>query len=379
MKSSAGILLLSLFLFLSCNYGPQSGSVTPENVQVDYLSSPDGFTVELFAENIPNVRAMAMSPTGVIYAGSRGAGSVYAILDLNSDFRADSVLTIASDLNMPVGVAWKDGDLYVSAVDRILRFDEIDKNLENPPDPVIITDRYPSETHHGWKYIAFGPDDKLYVPVGAPCNICEREEEVFSTITRINPDGSEMEIVAHGVRNSVGFGWHPETGTLWFTENGRDMMGDSRPPDELNRLDSIGQHFGYPYLHGDDIWDPEFGETGKELGTDFTTPEQNLGPHVAALGMIFYTGDMFPDKYQNQILIAEHGSWNRSEKIGYRVSLVRLEGNKAVSYEPFIEGWLQEDETVLGRPVDLIQMPDGSLLVSDDHRNKIYRISYNNR
>ncbi|HMB97712.1 MAG TPA: sorbosone dehydrogenase family protein [Balneolaceae bacterium] len=377
MKPSAGILLLSLCFLLSCTSGAGSGSVTPEPGQVDYLSYPEGFTVELFAENVPNVRAMSVSPNGVIYAGSRGAGNVYAILDLNNDFRADSLITIASDLNMPVGVDWKDGDLYVSAVDRILRIEDIDNNLQNPPDPVVVTDQYPTETHHGWKYIAFGPDDKLYVPVGAPCNICEREEEIFSTITRINPDGSEMEIVAQGVRNSVGFDWHPETGELWFTENGRDMMGDNIPPDELNRLEEPGQHFGYPYLHGNDIWDPEFGEKGKELDINFTTPVQNLGPHVAALGMLFYKGEMFPDEYRNQILIAEHGSWNRSEKIGYRVTLVRLEGGEAVSYEPFVDGWLQEDETVLGRPVDLVQLRDGSLLVSDDHRNKIYRISYN--
>jgi len=377
MNLFKGILVLSIcFISLSCSSGPESGTVTPGTAQVDYLSLPGGFSIELFAENIPNVRALTLSPNGVIYAGSRNAGNVYAILDPDNDFRADSLLIIASDLNMPVGVAWKDGNLYISSVDKILRLDNIDNNLENPPNPAVITAGYPTEAHHGWKYIAFGPDDKLYVPVGAPCNICESEEEIFSTITRINTDGSNLEIIAHGVRNSVGFDWHPETGELWFTDNGRDLMGDNQPPDELNRLETKGQHFGYPYLHGNDIWDPEFGEKGKKIDINFTAPRQNLGPHVAALGMLFYTGEMFPEEYRNQILIAEHGSWNRSEKIGYRITLVRLTGNKSISYEPFIDGWLQEDETVMGRPVDLIQLHDGSLLVSDDHRNKIYRIFY---
>jgi len=370
------LLILVPALLLACSSGGQNESVKPGGEPADYLTLPPGFSAEPYAVNVPNVRAMTLSPNGILYAGSRGAGNVYAILDTDRDFKADSLVIIASGLNLPVGVAWLEGDLYVSAVDRILKFEDIDNHLDRPPAPVTVTAEFPSETHHGWKYIAFGPDGKLYVPVGAPCNICEREEEIFSTITRVNPDGSELEIVAHGVRNSVGFDWHPETGELWFTDNGRDFLGDNQPPDELNWLAEAGSHFGYPYMHGDDIPDPEFGEKGEDMDIEFTAPEQKLGPHVAALGMLFYTGDMFPDEYRNQILIAEHGSWNRSSKIGYRVTMVRLDDNSATTYEPFIEGWLQPDETVLGRPVDLLQLPDGSVLVSDDYRNKIYRISY---
>jgi glucose/arabinose dehydrogenase len=237
----------------------------------------------------------------------------------------------------------------------------------------VVVDGLPEETHHGWKYIAFGPDGKLYVPVGAPCNICNPDPP-FATILRMNPDGTEREVVARGVRNSVGFDWHPETEALWFTDNGRDWMGDDRPPCELNRVSEPGQHFGYPFVHGADLLDPEFG-SGKDPA-DYTAPVQELGPHVAPLGMEFYTGAMFPEAYRGQVLIAEHGSWNRSDKIGYRVTLVRLdETREAAAYEPFARGWLQ-GESNWGRPVDLEQLPDGSLLVSDDQTGAIYRISY---
>jgi glucose/arabinose dehydrogenase len=212
------------------------------------------------------------------------------------------------------------------------------------------------------------------VPVGAPCNICLRDnDERYASIMRMNPDGSELEVFAHGIRNTVGFTWHPGTQELWFTDNGRDMLGDNVPPDELNRAPSAGLHFGYPFVHGGDIPDPEFGE-GVDIN-QYVKPAQNLGPHVAALGMRFYTGNMFPEEYRNQIFIAEHGSWNRSKKIGYRVMLVKLNGNEAVSYEPFAEGWLQGD-AVSGRPVDVLIMPDGSMLVSDDYGGVIYRIIY---
>jgi glucose/arabinose dehydrogenase len=213
--------------------------------------------------------------------------------------------------------------------------------------------------------------------VGAPCNICESENDIFASITRMNPDGSNREIIAHGVRNSVGFDWHPETGEFWFTNNGRDMLGDNKPPDELNHLTETGQHFGYPYYHGNGIWDPEFGDRGKKMNRDFKNPAQALGPHVAALGMHFYTGSMFPEKYKNQVLIAEHGSWNRSKKIGYRITMVTLKNGQAESYKPFVDGWLGENESVWGRPVDLLQLPDGSMLISDDYGGIIYRLTYN--
>ncbi len=347
------------------------------------ITLPDGFSISIYADGVENARSMVLAPNGTLFVGTRSANYVYAVRDNNGDQRADAVHTIlqpgklpdGSDVWMPNGVAFRDGALYVATVSQILRFDDIENRLENPPAPVIVTGDYPARGHHGWKFIAFGPDGKLYVPVGAPCNVCE-EEEIFASITRINPDGTGREIVAHGVRNSVGFDWHPQTRELWFTENGRDLMGDDIPGDELNRLESAGQHFGFPYFHQGDTPDPRFGK-GREA-SEFVVPAQVLGPHVAALGMRFYTGSMFPETYRNQIFIAEHGSWNRREKSGYRVMLVRLDGNRVVSYEPFAEGWLEGNDS-WGRPADVLVMPDGALLVSDDQAGVIYRIAYNGR
>jgi len=319
---------------------------------------------------------MALSKGGILFVGTREVGGkVYAVVDSDNDFKADEVVVVASGLNMPNGVAVKDDDLYVAEVNRILKFENIEENFRYNPAPQVISDDFPSERSHGWKFIRFGPDGKLYIPVGAPCNICLSEDGRFASITRMNSDGSEFEVFAHGIRNTVGFDWHPTTYELWFTDNGRDMMGDDIPPDELNHAPQIGLHFGYPFFHGGDIPDPEFGQ-GKNP-SDYTPPAQKLGPHVAALGMRFYTGNMFPEEYRNQIFIAEHGSWNRSEKIGYRIMLVRLNGNQPVSYEPFAEGWLKGD-SVSGRPVDVQQMPDGSLLIADDYAGVIYRIAYKN-
>jgi len=270
-------------------------------------------------------------------------------------------------------VAFRNGSLFVSQVSRIVRFDNIEDNLAAPPEPVVVNDSFPAINFHGWKFIAFGPDDKLYVPVGAPCNNCENDDEIFATITRMNVDGTGREIFAHGVRNTVGFDWHPQTKELWFTDNGRDMLGDDIPADELNRASKPGMHFGFPYIHQGDIPDPELGK-GK-LANEFAPPARKLDPHVAALGMRFYTGDMFPQRYRNQIFMAEHGSWNRSEKIGYRIMLVRLDENTVIGYEPFAEGWLQ-GEKAWGRPADVLVMPDGSLLISDDSAGVIYRITY---
>ncbi|MEX0646362.1 MAG: sorbosone dehydrogenase family protein [Balneolaceae bacterium] len=374
MKVFTSILFTSLIM--GCMYVDPD---IPEDPNI-YVNLPDGFSIELYAGHIENPRGMALSPNGILYVGSRSAGNVYALVDIDGNFEVDRKMKIASGLNMPVGVAWKDGDLYVSAVDKILRYSQIDYRLDNPPAPEIVTDQFPSDQSHGWKYIAFGPDDKLYIPVGAPCNICDPEDEIYSTITRINSDGSDREIIAHGVRNTVGFDWHPETGELWFTDNGRDRMGDDIPPCELNRLVHEGAHFGFPWLHGNDVLDPEFGEEGLNSNLEMTPPVRELDPHVAPLGMLFYTGKMFPEEYKNQVFIAEHGSWNRSEKIGYRITLVTLDDEyNATSYQPFAEGWLRDDENVYGRPVDLIQYFDGSLLLSDDYQNKIYRISYSDK
>jgi glucose/arabinose dehydrogenase len=298
---------------------------------------------------------------------------VYAVLDRKKQNRADQVITIALGLNVPNGVAFRNGSLYVAEVNRVLRYDNIDDRLHNPPLPVVVNDSFPTDNHHGWKFIRFGPDGKLYVPVGAPCNICERKDPRYATIMRMNPDGSGLEIFASGIRNTVGFDWNPLTRELWFTDNGRDWMGDNLPPDELNCAPKKGLNFGFPYCHGTKIPDPQFGT--KQSCKEFVPPAMELGPHVASLGMRFYTGAMFPPEYKNQILIAEHGSWNRSVPIGYRVTLVRLQNNRAVKYEVFAEGWLQGSQA-WGRPVDVLVMPDGALLVSDDKAGAIYRISY---
>ena len=316
---------------------------------------------------------MTLSPKGTVFVGTRGGDKVYAVVDGDRDGKADNVYTIASGLDSPNGVAFRDGALYVAEISRILRFDDIEKTLTHPPKPVVVNEAYPKDRSHGWKFIAFGPDGKLYVPVGAPCNICERSEPIYASITRINPDGTGREIFAGGVRNTVGFDWHPRTGELWFTDNGRDRMGDDMPADELNCAPRKGMHFGFPYIHQGDVPDPEYGQ-GKKVGA-FTPPVRKLGPHVAALGMRFYIGTMFPEEYRGHIFIAEHGSWNRSSPIGYRVTLVKLSGSQAVSYEPFAEGWLQGGRA-WGRPVDVLVMPDGALLVSDDMAGVIYRITY---
>ena len=331
------------------------------------LSLPPGFAIELFA-SVPNARQMALGKH-TLFVGSMRAGKVYAI-PLRG---ARKPVVIADGLNMPVGVAFRDGDLYVSAVSRILRLRDIETRLNNPPNPEVVSSGYPSDTHHGWKFIAFGPDRKLYVPVGAPCNICAPDPDRYATITRLDVASGKIEVVARGVRNSVGFDWQPQNGELWFTDNGRDWLGDDAPPDELNRLGRPGEHFGYPYCHGGTIADPEFGQ-GRRCA-EFVPPVQNLGAHVASLGMRFYTGTAFPERYRNAVFIAEHGSWNRSKKNGYRVSVVRLQGKRAVSYEPFVSGWLQ-DGSAWGRPADVLVMPDGSLLVSDDHAGAIYRVVF---
>ncbi|MBD3298668.1 MAG: sorbosone dehydrogenase family protein [candidate division Zixibacteria bacterium] len=349
----------------------QSSSTTQE---LDFIDLPPGFRIDYYAADVPNARSLVRADGGTIFVGNRSGGRVYALRDIDGDQSADSIYTIASGLRMPNGVAIHDGALFVAEVSRVWRYDSIEARLANPPEPVLVSADFPGDEHHGWKFIAFGPDEKLYVPVGAPCNICESDDSIYASITRMNPDGSEHEVFASGVRNTVGFDWHPETGDLWFTDNGRDWLGDNLPPDELNRAPESGMHFGYPYCHGDTISDPEFGD--RHECNEFTPPVQNLGPHVAALGMRFYTGSMFPEEYQGQIFIAEHGSWNRSTKIGYRVRLVRLDSNQATSYEDFATGWLTEGSNVRGRPVDVLVMPDGALLVSDDHSGAVYRISY---
>ncbi|MFY0598596.1 MAG: sorbosone dehydrogenase family protein [Cyclobacteriaceae bacterium] len=344
-----------------------------DGLQLDKLNLPEGFTIDVYAR-VNNARSMAMSPSGILYVGNRGGDKVYAVEDSNNDFKADKIFTIAEEMRMPNGVAFKDGNLYVAEVSKLWKFPNVEKNL-NSPTKELIYDDYPTDGHHGWKYIAFGPDGKLYVPVGAPCNLCESKNEMYASITRMNPDGSDREVYVSGVRNNVGITWHPDTDEMYFTDNGRDMLGDDTPPCELNRATEKGQHFGYPYCHAGTIKDPEFGD--KRPCSDFVKPVQSLGPHVAPLGLKFYTGSMFPSSYSNKIFIAEHGSWNRSKKIGYRISIVTEENGSGKSYEPFIYGWLDEEsQTAWGRPVDVLTMKDGSLLISDDLSGTIYRVSY---
>jgi glucose/arabinose dehydrogenase len=367
-------LLLSLLLFSCGKINPPGFKLfKSSNLPVDKIQLPEGFEIEIYAEDVKNARSMDLSPNGTLFVGTRGEGKVYALKDTDGDKRPDQKYVLTTGLKMPNGVAFRDGDLYVAEVSRILRFPNIEDRLDNPGEPEVVFEDYPTETHHGWKYIAFGPDGKLYVPVGAPCNICESENEIFGSITRLNPDGSGMEVVQHGIRNTVGFTWHPETGELWFTDNGRDWLGDDQPYCELNRAPEDGMHFGYPYCHQGDLPDPEFG--AQRPCEDFTPPAAKLGPHVAPLGLEFYTGKQFPSAYHGQIFVAEHGSWNRSEKIGYRVMMATLEDNKVSSYEPFAEGWLNGND-VWGRPVDIELLPDGSMLVSDDFADAIYRIYY---
>lgn len=339
---------------------------------IERIKLPPGFHIEVLSDAVPSAREMTLSPNGILYVGSID-GHVYA-LELQNG-RATRRHAIASGLESPAGVAWRDGALYVSAVSKILRFDAIDTHLNDPPKPAVVIDTLPSETHHGWKFIAFGPDGKLYVPQGAPCNVCLKDRDRFAMIGRMDPDGSHHEVVARGVRNTVGFGWHPTTHELWFTDNGRDLMGDNVPSDKLNRAPHAGMDFGFPYCHGGDTPDPQFGKD--HPCTSFAPPVVQLGAHVAALGMRFYTGSMFPPEYRNNVFIAEHGSWNRSTKVGYRVVRVMTDpdGNRA-RQQVFAEGWLQPGEAVWGRPADVLPLLDGSLLISDDYAGAIYRVTY---
>ena len=345
-----------------------SAAAAPGDIEL-----PAGFRIDVFADNVPNARQMAAGPDGIVFVGSRAEGKVYAVVDRDGDHRADEVHVLARGLNMPSGIAYRDGALYVAAVNRVLRLRDVARNLQRPPAPEVVSEAFPSDTHHGWKFIAFGPDGHLYVPVGAPCNVCEGPGPLHATITRLDIAGGRPEVVARGVRNTVGFDFHPQTGELWFTDNGRDWLGDDQPPDELNRLSRPGEHFGFPHCHGDGLRDPEL-NGGRDCG-QFTPPARSLGPHVAALGMRFYTGRMFPEEYRGGIFIAEHGSWNRSQPIGYRVAFVRVEGGRAVSYQSFASGWLK-GSTASGRPADVLVMADGALLVSDDKAGRIYRIAY---
>src|SRR4051812_5020966 len=348
------------------------------------LVLPAGFHADVFADGVENAREMALAPGGTVFVGSRSAGKLHAVVDSNGDHKADKVMLIASGLDQPNGVAMGNGALYVATASKLLRFDDIEKHLDAPPAPVTIREDLPNpKTGHSWKFIAFGPDDLLYMSVGAPCNVCTSPPMV-SAILRMKPDGSDVAVFAEGVRNSVGFDWQPATHELWFTDNGRDLLGDDVPNDELNVAWKAGLHFGFPYCHQGDVADPQFGAERACSTTE--PPVLKLGAHVAALGFTFYTGTMFPASYKNAAIIAEHGSWNRSTPIGYRVMVARTDGRKVTGYEPLVDGFLPgvtagspggrgAGAAAIGRPVDVLQMPDGSILISDDTGNRLIRVS----
>ena len=335
------------------------------------LKAPAGFKVEVYQSGILDARGLRRGDKGTIFVSSLFvAGKIYAITEKGGK---REVKTILSDLELPSGIEFRKGALYVATPKKIMRYDNIEDNLDKPPQPIVIYDKLPGDVPHGWKFLRFGPDDKLYVPIGAPCNICDAGDK-YTQIFRINADGSGMEVVARGVRNTVGFDFHPKTKELWFTDNQRDWLAEDFPLDELNRLKNPGKdHFGYPYCHSGTMTDPEFG-WGKSCA-DYVKPAALLGAHMAPLGMRFYTGKMFPAKYRGAIFIARHGPWNRTKKDA-DVSVAYLDGNSRVTrVEPFLTGWAKDNE-YLGRPVDLLTLPDGSLLVSDDHAGAVYRVSY---
>ena len=342
----------------------------PGEIPVDKIKVPAGFKVSLWAHSINNARMMTWGSKGTLFVSSRTAGNVYAVLDRGN---TREVKVLAKGLNLPNGVAFRDGTLYIAEVSRITKMVGIEDKLDNPPAMEVVYDTLPKDLPHGWKYLAFGPDGKLYFNIGAPCNIC-MPPDTHANLSRVNPDGTGFEYVAHGVRNSVGFDWHPVTKTLYFATHGRDWLGDDSPSDRFDMVSQKGQHFGFPFCHQGDILDPEFGK-GKNCN-DYVKPLLKTGPHVAGNGVMFYTGSMFPPEYHNRVFLAQRGSWNRSQKIGFRVMMVTLDAKGGVAkYEPFAEGWLQGDQ-IWGRPVYTQQMKDGSLLIADDYAGAIYRVAY---
>ena len=338
-------------------------------LRVDKLRLPPGFKVEVWAHGINNARAMTWGDKGTLFVGSRVAGNVYAIVDRGGK---REVKVIAKGLNLPNGVAFRDGTLYIAEISRITKMVGIEDRLDNPPAMEVVYDILPRDPQHGWKYLAFGPDGKLYFNIGAPCNICV-PPDTHANISRVNADGSGFEYFARGVRNSVGFDWHPVTKELYFTTHGRDWLGDDVPSDRFDVAPMKGLHFGFPYCHQGDILDPEFGKG--HACAEFAAPLLKTGPHVAGNGVEFYTGSMFPPEYANRVFLTQRGSWNRTRKIGFRVMMVTLRTGDVPKYEPFVEGWLQGEE-IWGRPVYTKQMKDGSLLIADDYAGAIYRVTY---
>lgn len=354
---------------------------------VNMLTVPPGFTIETLPFEVPNARQMALTDAGHLIIGTRKRSDVYAVKNALTSAKPE-VVTLFDDLTMPSGVAIHDGDLYIAARSDILRVNNIDQSMVVNPPMGLVTDEFPKKSHHGWKYIKFDKDGMLYVPVGAPCNICLSDDPRFAAILRLNPNTGESQIIGQGIRNIVGMDWHPTTGDLWVSNNGRDMLGDDIPADELNvipaKATQVGEnapHYGYPFVHSNAanlpagiIEDPKFGDH-KDRPEIMVPAALRMQAHAAPIGMVFYTDQAFPPRYHHALFVAEHGSWNRSSKVGYQVSVMTTNPDGEVSYEPFVTGWLQ-GEDAWGRPNDVLVAPDGSLLISDDKAGVIYRVRY---
>ncbi|MET4162131.1 glucose/arabinose dehydrogenase [Marinobacterium sp. MBR-111] len=345
---------------------------------LEQLKLPEGYRIEVAAE-VPNARQLALSPDGTLFVSTRRDGRVFALQDLDGDQRYETRHTLLERRRLPNGISFVDGDLYVAELTQLIQLVDVESRLEQPLKPEVILDGLPDITHHGWKYLKQGPDGAFYFTLGAPCNVCLQSDPQFASIMRFDPATGEAAPWARGVRNTVGFDWHPEDGSLWFTDNGRDHMGDNLPDDELNRADRAGLHFGFPFVHADGVSDPEFGKGANAINAE--PPVALLGPHVAALGMSFYHhrdgafDNAFPDTPNTTAFIALHGSWNRSSKIGYEVIRVDTEGEEVTQIQTFISGWLQGEQD-WGRPVDVLVRPQGDLLISDDKAGLVYRVWY---
>ncbi|HWW71921.1 MAG TPA: PQQ-dependent sugar dehydrogenase, partial [Duganella sp.] len=352
-----------------------AAKAAPDGIDLSGFKLPKGFRISVYASQVETARSMVVSDSGIVYVGSRKAGKVYALVP-RADKQSADVVTIATGLENPIGVTLLNGALYVGEIGRVIRFDNIDQRYAQKPSYEVVKVSLPDDKWHGEKIMKAGPDGKLYIPVGAPCNVCDTDDTKSAKIYRMNADGSGLEEYARGVRNTVGFAFHPTTKALWFTDNGRDQMGDNTPSCELNIAPKAGLHFGFPYCHGGVVPDPDFakGRTCEE----FVEPVAKLGPHVAPLGLTFYTGKQFPEAYRNNVYVAEHGSWNRTTKSGYSVRLITLYGSKVVSDTAFIDGFLRGEE-VVGRPVDVVTLADGSMLVSDDHGGRVFRVTYDGK
>ena len=340
---------------------------------IEFVNLPEDFRIHSFAEAVEGARSVVVSDSGWVFVGTRAAGKVYALKDLDGDLQSDTMITLVEGLQQPNGVALYHDDLYIAEISKVWRIPDIAHKIPEQWNVELVYDALPTETHHGWRYIKFGPDEKLYIAIGAPCNVCLESDERFATICRMNPDGSEFEVVHSGIRNSVGFDWHPESCYLWFTDNGRDWLGDDLPACELNVARNDQQHYGFPFCHQGDLPDPDF---GSQADCDqFSPPALKLGPHVAPLGLTFLYKAQVPTSYKDKVLIAEHGSWNRSTPIGYRLSMTSVDSTEAGTYEIFADGWLDGTDKK-GRPVDLELYTDGSILLTDDFAHRVYRIYY---